>query len=81
MIRQTHSIDPHIPVRSEGSADSEEHEYAHCGEECNAGYQRVHASDHMLGVQYAEQKQTNRYFHECESDESLDPVGPAGHPE
>lgn len=31
MIRQTHSIDAHIPVRSERSADSKEQEDAHCG--------------------------------------------------
>ena len=31
----------------------------------------------MLGVHNAEEEQTNRDFHECESDKRLDPVGPA----
>ena len=32
MVRQTYSIDAHVPVRSERSADPEEQEDAHCGE-------------------------------------------------
>ena len=77
MIRQTHSVDTHIPVRFEGSADAEEQEYAHCGEESDAGYKSVHASNYMLGIHNAEEEQTDRDFHECESDKRLDPVGPA----
>ena len=79
MIRQTHSVDIHIPVRSEGSADSKEQKYAHCGKQSNARYESVHPTNHMLGVHNAEEKQANRNFHERESDESLDPVGPADH--
>lgn len=79
MIRQTHSVDIHIPVRSEGPADSEEQKHAHCGKQSDARYESVHPTNHMLGVHNAEEKQANRDFHECESDESLDPVGPADH--
>ena len=32
MIRQTHSVDAHVPVRSERSAHSEEQEDTHGGE-------------------------------------------------
>ncbi len=31
----------------------------------------------MLGVYYAEKEQADRNFHECESNEGLDPIGPA----
>ncbi len=56
VIGQTNSIHAHLPVRFERSADSEEQEDAHCGEDCNARYESVHPSNHMLGVHNAEQK-------------------------
>ena len=56
MIRQTHSIDAHIPVCSERSADSEEQEDAHCGEESNAHYESIHPPNHVLGVHNAEKE-------------------------
>ena len=77
MLRQTHSIDPHIPVCSEGSADAEEQEDADGGEEGNVCYEGVHGSSHLPGVPDAEKKQADRDLHECESDECLYPIGPA----
>ena len=77
MLRQAHSIDPHIPIRFEGSADAEEQENAHGGEEGNVCYESVHGLSHLPGVAYAEKKQADRDLHECESDECLYPIGPA----
>ena len=56
MIRQTHSVDAHVPVRFERSTDTDEQEDAHCGEESNARHESVHPSDHVLGVHNAEKE-------------------------
>ena len=77
MLRQTHSIDTHIPICSERSADAEEQEDAHGGEESDVCYESVHGSSHLPGVAYAEKKEADRDLHECEGDECLYPIGPA----
>ena len=77
MLRQTHSVDPHIPICSERSADAEEQEDAHGAEQGNVCDENVHGSSHLPGVAYAEKKQANRDLHECKGDECLYPIGPA----
>ena len=56
MLRQTDSIDPHIPICSERSADAEEQEDAHGGEQGNVCYKSVHGSSHLPGVHNAEEE-------------------------
>ena len=77
MLRQTDSIDPHIPICPEGSADAEEQEDAHGGEQGNVCYESVHGPSHLPGIAYAEKEQANRDLHEREGDERLYPIGPA----
>ena len=77
MLRQTDSIDTHIPVCSERSADAEEQEDAHGGEKGNVYYNSVHGSSHLLRVHDAEKEEANRDLHEREGDERLYPIGPA----
>ena len=77
MSRQTYPIDAHVPVCSERSTDAEEQEDAHGGKSSNARHESVHASIHMLGVYDPEEKQTDGDLHKRQSDECLDPVGPA----
>ena len=77
MLRQTDSIDPHIPICSERSADAQEEEDADGGEQGNVCYESVHGSSHLPGVAYTEKEQANRDLHEREGDERLYPIGPA----
>ena len=56
MLRQTHSVDAHVPVGSQRSTDPEEQEDADGGEESDAAYEGVHPSNHILGVHDTEKK-------------------------
>ena len=77
MPRQTASIDTHIPICPERSADGEEEEDADGGEEGNGCYESVHGSSHLLGIHDTEKEEADGDLHERESDEGLYPIGPA----